>query len=493
MKAATAKFPRGPRSIVPGRIVYRMLHHTTDFVTQVARTYGDVASFSLGRRRIWLLSHPDHIRDILVANADRFTKGPALRMAKVTLGEGLLTSEGDFHRRQRRIMQPAFHARRVAAYAPAMVRFARRMSDAWRPGEVIDVRAAMTQLTLEIVAKILFDAEIESEVREVSRAMDVTVKMFDRSRNPFAFVLNRIPILPSNLRFVRARDRVFATLDRMIEQRRSCRTAAANASDEQAHRDFLSILLAARDTEGDRGGMTEEQVRFEAMTLFAAGHETTANAMAWTWYLLAQNPTAEARLHEEVDRVLAGRDPTADDLGRLPYVHAVISESMRLYPPAWVVGRQAKDAYPVGDTGYTIPTGGVILMSQYVVHRDARWWERPDEFLPERWLAANRDGEIGGLNDGERNAAGPPIIPAPGHLTSAKDRPRYAYFPFGGGPRQCVGEAFAWLESELLLAAIAGRWRLQSMRDSPVRLHATITLRPRDALPMRLEPRSAGE
>src|SRR5688572_869736 len=216
MKTLSHHFPPGPRSLVPGRIVYRMLRQTTDFVTEVARNYGDVASFSLGRRRIWLLSHPDHIRDVLVTRADRFTKGPALRMAKVTLGEGLLTSEGDFHRRQRRMMQPAFHARHVAAYAPTMIRFGQRMRDSWRAGEVFDIRSAMTQVTLEIIAKILFDAEIESEVREVSRAMDVTVKMFDRSRNPLAFVLNRIPILPSNLRFIRARDRVFATLDRMI-------------------------------------------------------------------------------------------------------------------------------------------------------------------------------------------------------------------------------------------------------------------------------------
>jgi cytochrome P450 len=433
-----------------------MLHRTTDFVTDVARTFGDVASFSLGRRRIWLLSHPDHIRDILVTRAEQFTKGPALRMAKVTLGEGLLTSEGDFHRRQRRIMQPVFHSQRVAGYAPTMIRFAERMRDSWETGEVTDIRAAMTQLTLEIVAKILFDAEIESEVREVSQAMDVTVKMFDRSRNPLAFLLNRIPILPSNLRFIRARDRVFATLDRMIAQRRASRNGDGSAGP----RDFMSILLSARDTEGDLGGMTDEQLRFEAMTLFAAGHETTANAMVWTWYLLAQNPAAEARLHEEIDRVLGDRSPMAEDLERLPYVRAVISESMRLYPPAWVIGRQAKESYAVGDTGWTVPAGGVILMSQYVVHRDARWWERAGEFVPERWLNEERG------------------------------RPRYAYFPFGGGPRQCIGEALAWLEAELLLAVFAQKWKLRLVRPNErVRLHATITLRPRDPLPMRIEPR----
>jgi cytochrome P450 len=457
-------FPPGPKSIVPGRIIYRMLRHSTDFVTEVAREYGDVASFSIGRRRIWLLSHPEHIRDVLVNRAENFTKGPALRMAKVTLGEGLLTSEGDYHRRQRRMMQPAFHTQRVAAYAPAMVRFAQRARDSWTSGQVVEIRSEMTRLTLEIISKILFDAEIESEVREVSEAMDVTVRMFDRSRNPLAFLLNRIPILPSNLRFLRAKGRVFDTLDRMIAQRRatSGRDPQESANGSANHRDFLSILLRARDVEGDRGGMTDEQLRFEAMTLFAAGHETTANAMVWTWYLLARHPEAEARLHAEVDAMLGGRAPTAEDLERLPYVRAVISESMRLYPPAWVIGRQAKQEHAIGQTGWTVPEGGVVLMSQYVVHRDSRWWERAEEFSPERWLSNEE----------------------------ASRRPRYAYFPFGGGPRQCVGEAMAWLEAELLLATIAQRWKLRLAEPRrAVRLHATITLRPRDTLRMRVEPR----
>jgi cytochrome P450 len=208
--------------------------------------------------------------------------------------------------------------------------------------------------------------------------------------------------------------------------------------------------------------MTDEQLRFEAMTLFAAGHETTANAMAWTWYLLAQNPKAEARLHEEVDEVLGGRLPTALDLEQLLYTRAVLAESMRLYPPAWVIGRQAKEEFRVKDSPWTIPAGGVLLMSQFVVHRDPRWWERPEEFLPERWVGTG----------------------------SARNRPRYSYFPFGGGPRQCVGEAMAWLEGQLLLATIAQKWRLRLVDPGQrVRLHATITLRPRDAVVMRVEAR----
>jgi cytochrome P450 len=418
------------------------------FFSQVQKTHGDVASFRIGRRRIFLLSHPDHIRDVLVTRDDNFTKGPALRMAKVTLGEGLLTSEGDFHRRQRRIMQPAFHAQRVAAYADTFVDYAQRARERWQPGEIFDIRAAMTQLTLEIVAKTLFGADLESEVRELGHAMDVTVTMFDRSRYPWAILLNLLP-LPSNVRFLRAMHRVFSTIDQMIARRRE------NPSDRN---DFLSLLLRARDTEGDGGGMSDRQLRSEAMTLFSAGHETTANALVWTWLLLAQNPADEAKLHEELDKELSGQPPTAADVPRLVYTRAVLAESMRLYPPAWIVGRQATNPDHAGD--YKIPAGAVILMSQFLVHRDNRWWKDPEHFDPNRWLN-NTD----------------------------TTRPRYAYFPFGGGARSCIGESFAWLESILLLATIAQKWRFRLTNAAPIRLHATITLRPRDPLPMQAEAR----
>jgi len=443
----TLKVP-GPSNLLPGRILYQMSRDIVGFFTQVQKTHGDVASFRIGRRRIILLSHPDHIRDVLVTRDDNFTKGPALRMAKVTLGEGLLTSEGDFHRRQRRIMQPAFHAQRVAAYANVFVDYARRARDRWQGGSVFDIRAAMTQLTLEIVAKTLFGADVESEVRELGEAMDVTVTMFDRSRYPWARLLNLLP-LPSNIRFFKATNRVFATIDQMISQRR------ATPSDRN---DFLSLLLKARDTEGDGKGMSNEQLRFEAMTLFSAGHETTANALVWTWLLLAQNPDAEAKLHEELDRELSDRPATTDDVPRLRYTRAVLAESMRLYPPAWIIGRQATNSFRAGD--YDIPASAVILMSQFLVHRDSRWWPDAEKFDPSRWLEGNENS-----------------------------RPRYSYFPFGGGPRQCIGESFAWLEGILLIATLAQKWRFKLANDNPIRLHATITLRPRDPLPMLAEAR----
>jgi len=449
----------GPRSLIPFANAVRMRRDIVGFLSRVQREHGDIASFSVGRLRIWLISHPEAIRDILVTKADQFTKGPALQMAKITLGEGLLTSEGDFHKRQRRIMQPAFHARRVADYAETIVQFGERARESWRPGAVMDVREVMTRLTLEIVAKALFDAEISEEVDEIGQAMDITVKMFDRSRMPLARLLNKLP-LPSNYRFYRARDRVFKTIDRMI--------AGRKAAPDAGRKDFLSILLRSRDEAGDGGGMSDEQLRFEAMTLFSAGHETTANALVWTWMLLAANRPAEERMHEELDRVLGGRLPTAEDADQLPYTRAVMAESMRLYPPAWILGRGTTDAYTVPGSEYTIKPGAVVLMSQWLVHRDPRWWPRSEAFLPERWLEEG-DGAMGSGGGGVR--------------------PRYAYFPFGGGSRQCIGESLAWLEGILLLAVVGQRWRLSRVDDKEVRLHPTITLRPRDALMMRWEAR----
>jgi cytochrome P450 len=230
--------------------------------------------------------------------------------------------------------------------------------------------------------------------------------------------------------------------------------------------------------------MSDEQLRYEAMTLFTAGHETTANALVWTWLLLAQNPEAEARLHEELRRELGDRPPTVADVPRLVYTRAVLAESMRLYPPAWIVGRQAVEAFRAGE--YEIPAGGVVLMSQFLVHRDERWWPDAGAFRPERWME-EVETENGRTGEPATNAVpGSPLGPLAG---SVFPRPRYAYFPFGGGPRQCIGESFAWLEGVLLIATIARRWRFAAAAGAPaVRLHATITLRPRDALPMTVAP-----
>jgi cytochrome P450 len=447
----------GPVSKFPGHLVYALRSDPLRFLTRTARTYGDFVPFRLGRLRMLLVNDPDAIREVLVTKNDSFTKSPALRNAKVTLGEGLLTSEGDFHRRQRRLSQPAFHPQRVASYADAMVRFADEMAGGWRDGGSVDVHEEMMEVTLRVVAKTLFDAELPADIERIGAAMDVLVKMFSRATHPFGQLLNRLP-LPSNFRFLKSLSLVHGIIDRFNADHRAAGVDRG---------DLLSMLMRARVAGGgevtvdglgrggddDRGaGMTDKQLRDEIFTLFTAGHETTANALTFTWYLLGRHPHAQAKLHEEVDRVLAGRAPSADDVEDLPYARAVLSESMRLYPPAWIVTRQAKHDVEVG--GLRVPAGQVIMMSQWVTHHDERWWPQPEAFKPERWLTE-----------------------------PAVERPRYAYFPFGGGARSCIGEFFARMEATLIIAAVARRWRMDLVDAKEPALQPTITLRPKG--PMR--------
>jgi cytochrome P450 len=395
-------------------------------------------SFQVAHHHYYVFNDPDLIRDVLITQADNFRKGPALRHAKVTLGEGLLTSEADFHRRQRRLSQPAFHAQRVNAYASDMTRFALRMGAQWQDDQTFDAHEAMMELTLAIVAKTLFDADVETEVKQIGDAMNISVGMFTRAMLPFGPLLNYLP-LPGNFRFQKARRLLWDTLARFVEQRR------ASGVDRG---DLLSMLLRARDTEGDNSAMTDTQLRDEAMTLFTAGHETSANALTYTWYLLAQNPAAESALHAELDTVLAGRAPTHEDLPKLDTLRRIVAESMRLYPPAWALGRQALHDCTIGP--WHVPAQTVILMSQWVTHRDERFWPDAQKFDPDRWLPEQKN-----------------------------DRPRWAYYPFGGGTRQCIGESFAWMEATLALATIAQCWRLQLVPHQTIELQPKITLRPR--------------
>jgi cytochrome P450 len=419
-----------------------------EFLEKVAR-YGDVARFRLGPVFVYLVNDPDLIRTVLVTRADAYHKGRALERARRLLGQGLLTSEGALHLRQRRLMQPAFHRERIAGYGETMVRYAARTADRWKAGETIDVHKEMVGLTLAIVGKTLFDADVEAEADEIGKALTEALELFQRLLMvPYGEFVEKLPI-PSTLRFRRVRGRLDATIARLIAERRR------NPKDRT---DLLTLLLLAQDTEGDGGGMTDTQLRDEAMTIFLAGHETTANAMAWTWHLLSQNPEAEGRLHEELDRVLEGRAPGVADLPRLRYTEMVLSESMRLFPPAWILGRRAIVDQDLG--GYRIPAGSIVLLSQWITHRDARYFPDPLRFDPERFTA-------------EAQAS----------------RPKFSYFPFGGGPRVCIGEGFAWMEGVLVLATIARRWRFRPINGVPVTPAAMITLRPKSGLPMRIEAR----
>jgi cytochrome P450 len=439
--------PPGPRNrlAIPGLLRFR--RDPTGFLERVARRHGDVAHFRFGRRRLYLLSHPDHVRDVLVARHRNFIKSYALQRSRVLLGEGLLTSEGEFHLRQRRLSQPAFHRDRIDGYGRVMAEAAARTGERWRDGATIDMAADMARLTLAIVGRTLFDADVEDEADELGRALTDAMILFDRLTIPFTEWLDRLP-LPSNRRFFRARDRLDATIYRMIEEHRR--------GDDRG--DLLSMLLQARDEEGDGGRMTDQQLRDEALTLFLAGHETTANALTWTWYLLSQHPHAEERLHAELDAVLGGRAPQPEDLPRLAYARGVLAESMRLFPPAWVIGRQPREDFEIG--GYRIPAGTIVMMSPWVIQRDPRFWPEPLRFDPGRWTP-------------EAEAA----------------RHRFAYFPFGAGPRKCIGEGFAWMEGTLVLAALAQRWRARLVPGHPVERQPLITLRPRHGMRMTLERR----
>ena len=436
-----AAVPPGPRQRYPFSHIVAFSRDTIGFLQSIA-SHGDVAYVKLGPRHIYMVNEPELVRDVLVTNARNFTKSRGLEVAKAFLGNGLLTSEGEFHRRQRKLAQPAFHRDRIVEYSKVMVSHAVRMRDTWRDGAVIDADHEMMRVALSIVAKTLFDADVEADAADIGEALAVMLDVFKMVTNPYAALLAKLP-LPGQQRFKNAKGRLDAIIYRIIAERR------ANPGD---HGDLLSMLISAQD-EDDGQGMTDLQLRDEVMTLFLAGHETTANAMTWAWYLLSQNPGAEAKLHAELDTVLAGRLPSFDDLGQLPYTRMVMSEALRLYPPAYVFGRKAIEPYALGD--YRVPAEGTILVSPYVMHRKPEYFPDPEAFIPERWTAEAVAG-----------------------------RPKFSFIPFGGGPRVCIGEQFAWTEGTLVLATVAQRWRLRLVPGHPIAMHPQITLRPKHGVKM---------
>jgi cytochrome P450 len=440
--ALEARLAPGPRTWIPAGHFLSFRRDPLTFFTTTARAFGDVARFSFGSQRVYLVSHPDAIEDVLVTSARKFMKGVALQRAKKLLGEGLLTSEGQMHLRQRRTIQPLFHKQQVQRFAESMVRHGLAWRDRIADGATIDVTAEMGGLTLAIVGDTLFTADVQSDAVDVRDALHDAVQSFAYAVLPGIELIEKLPIGPF-VKVRKARARLDRVILRVIAERRSAPAAAD-------HTDLVSMLLAARDPENPAApGMSDEQIRDEAMTIFLAGHETTANTMAWTWHLLGSHRDAEAALHQELDRVLGGRPPSVDDVPKLEYARAVIAESMRLFPPAWTMGRRVIEPHTIG--GYEIEPNALVLLSQWVAHRDPRWWPEPETFAPERWRAGSR-------------------FPDPG------SRPKYAYFPFGGGNRVCIGESFAWTESVLLLATIAQRWTFAAA-SRPVP-EPRITLRP---------------
>jgi len=440
------KYPPGPAPNSRSGSFKEYSRDPLSYLPQMTREYGDIITMRFYKFRVYYVSHPDYIEEILVNQARKFIKGRILRANKRLFGNGLLTSEGDFWLRQRRLAQPAFHRARIATYAETMTRFAERMVETWRDGETRDVHAEMMRLTLQIVAKTLFDADVDRDAQQVGRALEAIME----HNSDFRKLILTPAWLPTlrNIRAALAIRRLNKIIYRIIGERRAAGSYDAG--------DLLSMLLHAQDEDGSRMG--DQQLRDEVITLFLAGHETTALTLSWTWWLLAQHPEAESNLHSELDSILGGRKPALEDLPKLRYTEHVITESMRLYPPAWGMARLAIEDAKIGE--YTIPKGCGVSASQWVVHRDPRWFDAPQEFRPERW-----EGDL------------------------AKRLPRFAYFPFGGGPRQCIGNTFATMEAALILATIAQRFRFRLVPNHPVVPMASITLRPRHGIRVVLEAR----
>ena len=439
--------PPGPKGLPILGLALDVRNDALGTLQRLAREYGDIVSMPVLHMNRILLNRPDYIQQLLILEHAKLQKSTLTKLVVgPLLGQGLLISEGDFWRRQRRLAQPAFHRSRTNEYSPVMVECALEQAKNWRSGETRNIAEEMMKLTLEVAVRTLFGTTLAGDSDSIGKAMTFLMRYYlRRGRSPW-----RVPAswpTPANRRARREVEYMDSLIYRIISDRKK---------DTQQRNDLLSLLMAAMHEDGSQ--MTERQVRDESMTLFVAGHETTALSLSWTWYLLGENPAAEARLHEELRAVLGGRPAEVSDLERLPYLNAVVHESLRLYPPAFIMARMNVEPVTVG--GYEIPPRSTLLASQWVMHRDARFYEQPERFMPERWL----DGLESRLPPG-------------------------AYFPFGDGPRRCIGQGFAQLETALVIAAIAQKFRFRLKKDFPVVLEPLVTLRPKYGITMSIDSR----
>lgn len=418
------------------------------FLTDCGRNYGDIVPLQLGLTAACLIVNPDYIEQIL-KERNSFIKSRGFRALKTLLGEGLLTSEGESWFRQRRLVQPVFHQKQINGYGKTMVEYSEAITQNWVDGEIRDIHVEMMSLTLKIVMKCIFDQNVgEGEAKNVAHALDVAMNWFESKRKQNFLIWEWFP-RPENIRYRNAINKMDQSIYSLIEQKRQ--------SNENGF-DLLSMLMQARD-EDDNSQMSDRQLRDEVATLMLAGHETTANALSWTWMLLAQHPQVETKLWDELKTVLDGRLPTIEDLPRLQYTNMVIKESMRLYPPVALFGREAVEDYQVD--GYSIPSGCVVMLSQWVMHRHPKYFDNCEEFIPERWE-----------NDLEKRL------------------PRGVYIPFGDGPRICIGKGFALMEAVLILATIAQKYKLTLVEDHPIVPQPSITLRPEHGIKVEITKRN---
>ncbi|WP_228853302.1 cytochrome P450 [Aegicerativicinus sediminis] len=441
------KLPPGPKSLVPFANVFGFRKNSLKFLKDISTEYGDIAQFKMGPLRVVLLNHPDYIKEVLSNQHQNFIKGRPLEMAKEVLGEGILTSAGDLHKEHSRIIQPAFHIRMMELYVPAMTNYSQLTMDKWQDGQVIDMLQCMIGMSTEIAAKTMFNVDINNEVPEINNALEDIMSLFGRITMPFAEILLKLPI-PSTKKFFKARAKLDDTIYKIIENRKK---------NPLQNGDLLSLLL---NTQEDTIGisLTDKQIRDEALTLLLTAFDTTSLALTWTWYLLSLHPEIESKMHQELDSVLNGGTPTLEDYPKLKYTKMVFEEAMRMYPPIYVIAREALQDVIIAD--YKIPKKSIVLLSPYLIHHDARFHHNPEKFDPE--ALAKRLG---------------------------RNHNKYEFFPFSVGPRSCIGQHYAMLEGVMVLASMGSHWCMETVPNQKVEMEQLLNLRPKNGIKMRLVKR----
>jgi cytochrome P450 len=434
-------YPPGPKSVLA--VYYKLYRDPLRFLNRMCHDYGDIAHIQAGQRHDFLINHPDYIKAVLLAGEDVMLRSFP-RPLKRLLGNGLLTIQGEAHRCERQLLQPMFHQNQIAHCAVLMTEQSARFCENWGDGQTLDIAAEMLRLTMLVIMKALVNQDVEDQAAKIGELLSAVLEMTHKNHGPYLDELfSKLP-LPRVKRYHRARAQLDALMSGMIAERKEA---------THARSDFLTEMLQLRDPTTGHRLLTDDQVRDEAMTMFAAGHETIGTALAWTWHLLASHPEVEERMHNEIDSVLGGKTPAAKDVCQLPYTGMVLSESMRIYPPVWLMARRPVHDFPL--CGFVLPARCYIHFSQYLAHHDPRFFPNPEKFDPDRWTPE-----------------------------AVATRPKYSYFPFGAGSRRCIGESFARMEGVLMLATIAQRWQFRAVPNHPVELKPFVTLHPRYGLKM---------
>lgn len=439
--------PPGPRSLLSIREIGAVRRDIIGFLNEL-KSYGDISCFRLGPQLCYYVNHPDYIEDVLLTYQQTLQKTWIFRRAEEAFGRGILMSTGQAHQRQRKFLQPAFHKQQIGRYMQTMIDVADRDANGWRDGATVDMAKEMSGLALSVAAQTLFGSDVSEEAEEIGLALTNAMDIFSQIKGPFAFLLSSIPITPRNIRFEQAKRRVYATIYKLIARRRE--------SGERRD-DFLAMLLAGQH-EDDQEGLSDDQVRDEAVSIFLSGFETSSNTLSWAWYMLSKNPDVEEELHRELDTVLGGRLPEPADLERLTFTRQVISEVLRHYPSVYVIPRRVTEACPLGN--FMMPPGALVFVGIYTVQHDPRFYDEPERFNPRRWT----------------------------HEMASK-LPRFAFSAFGGGVHGCLGEHFAWAETVLVIAVLAQRWKARVANGHEVKMNPLVNLRPLDGIPMTLTRR----